>query len=112
MKRFLFAFIALSVLAVITPVLAQQSNFGKAETLLILKNAKTEIKKHYYDVKYHGIDLEEQFKKAEEKVKQAQNTGQLMGIIAQTLLDFNDSHLFSPPQANSVFSRFFGEYFS
>ena len=76
---------------------AQNSNFGKAETLMVLKNAKEEIKKRYYDKEYHGINLDEHFKKAEEKVNQAQNTGQFMGIIAQALIDFDDSHLFFMP---------------
>lgn len=94
----------LTLITFITPVLAQNSNFGKQETLQILKNAKSEIKKHYYDEKFHGINLDEHFIKAEEKVKNAQNTGQLMGIIAQTLLEFNDSHLyFSPPSRMNKF---------
>ena len=107
MKKLLFVLFALPLLAawMAIPVLAQkQSNFGKPEALQILKNAKNEIKKHYYDEKFHGINLDEQFSKAEEKVKQAQNTGQLMGIIAQTLLEFNDSHLyFSPPSRMNKF---------
>lgn len=83
---------------------AQQGNFGKEETLMVLKNAKNEIKKHYYDVKFHGIDLEQHFSKAEAKVKDAQSTGQLMGIIAQTLIEFNDSHLYfmPPPRRDKV----------
>jgi C-terminal processing protease CtpA/Prc len=102
MKKILFVLIAW--LLIMVPAHAQMSNFGKPEALQILKTAKNEIKKHYYDVKYHGIDLDQQFNKAEEKVKQAQNTGQLMGIIAQTLLDFDDSHLyFSPPSRANKF---------
>lgn len=100
MKRNLYARLAWLVLAaLITPsVFAQQSNFGKEEALTILKNAKDEVKKHYYDTKYHGVNLDEHFKNAEEKIKQSQNTGQLMGIIAQALIDFDDSHLyFMPP---------------
>ena len=94
----------LTLVTFITPALAQKSNFGKQETLQILKNAKSEIKKHYYDEKFHGINLDEHFNKAEEKVKNAQNTGQMMGIIAQTLLEFNDSHLyFSPPSRMNKF---------
>ncbi len=81
---------------------AQNSNFGKEDALAALKNAKESVKKHYYDKEYHGINLDEHFKKAEEQIKQAQNPGQLMGIIAQTLIDFNDSHLFflPPPRMN------------
>ncbi len=101
MKKSLFARLAGLFLAVLigSSVLAQSSNFGKEDALLILKNAKTEIKKHYYDVNYRGINLDEHFGKAEAKIKQAQNTGQLMGIIAQALMDFDDSHLYFIPPA-------------
>lgn len=80
----------------------QFTNFRKEEAVIVLKNAKDEIKKHYYDTKYHGIDLDAHFKKAEDRVREAQNTGQLFGIIAQALVDFDDSHLFflPPPRMN------------
>ncbi len=69
--------------------------------MIVLKVAKDEIRKHYYDTSYHGINLDEHFKKAAEKVQMAQNTGQLMGIIAQSMLDFNDSHLYFLPPARA-----------
>ena len=79
-------------------LLAQQSNFNRDHAEVVLEAIKNDIKKHYYDPEFHGIDLEARFKAAKEKVKAATSTGQLMGIIAQTLLDFNDSHLyFIPP---------------
>ena len=82
--------------------LGQFTNFRKEEAMIVLKNAKDEIKKHYYDTKYHGIDLDAHFKKAEDRVREAQNTGQLFGIIAQSLVDFDDSHLYflPPPRMN------------
>lgn len=95
---------ALLILATIlcSSLFAQNSNFGKSEALEVLRNAKEDIKKHYYDKEFHGINLDEHFKKAEEQIKQAQSTGQLMGIIARAMIDFNDSHLFflPPPKKN------------
>jgi C-terminal processing protease CtpA/Prc len=81
---------------------AQNSNFNKEVALSVLKNAKESVKKYYYDKEYHGKNLDVHFKEAEEKIKQAQNAGQLMGIIAQSLIDFDDSHLFflPPPSMN------------
>lgn len=63
---------------------------------------KDDIRKNYYDPNFHGIDLDAHFKKAEEKMKQAQSIGQLFGIIAQALLDFDDSHLFFLPPGRST----------
>ena len=67
----------------------------------MLKIVKTQVKDKYYDTNYHGIDLEARFKKAEEKLDQATTTSQSMAVIAQVLVDFNDSHLFLiPPPTN------------
>lgn len=67
----------------------------------MLKNIKDAIKDDYYDPNYHGIDLDARFEQAEERLKQIETTGQALGVIAQVLLDFDDSHLyFLPPATN------------
>lgn len=63
----------------------------------ILKIVKSEIKKYYYDPEFHGIDVDARFLAAEEKLKAATSTTQSLGIIAQVVIDFNDSHLFLMP---------------
>ncbi len=68
----------------------------------MLDSAKDDIKKNYYDAGFRGIDLEAQFKAAEEKLKQATTRDQLMVAIGQTLLDFNDSHTFFLPPARAA----------
>ncbi|HZS08234.1 MAG TPA: S41 family peptidase [Blastocatellia bacterium] len=80
----------------------RQSNFGLDEARMVLKVIKEDVSRNYYDPKFHGIDLDAKFKAAEEKLKGAESAGQMMGIIAQTLLDFDDSHLFflPPPRMN------------
>jgi carboxyl-terminal processing protease len=88
------------------PAHAQQqvSGFERDRWKDALGLIKDDIRKNYYDPTYRGIDLEAHFKKAEEKMKQAQSLGQLFGIIAQALLDFDDSHLFFvPPNRASRF---------
>lgn len=63
----------------------------------ILKIVKNEIKKNYYDPNFHGIDIEARFQTAEEKLSAATSTPQSLGIIAQAVIDFNDSHLYLLP---------------
>jgi C-terminal processing protease CtpA/Prc len=64
----------------------------------MLKQLKKDIQKHYYDPGFQGIDLDTHFAQADEKVQQAGSLGQMMGIIGQALVDFNDSHVrFIPP---------------
>jgi C-terminal processing protease CtpA/Prc len=95
--------LAASVLFSAAPraALAQQpqqvSGFERDRWKAALSIIKDDIRKNYYDPSFHGIDLDAHFKKAEEKMKQAQSIGQLFGIIAQALLDFDDSHLFFLP---------------
>ena len=72
---------------------------GRAEDML---NAiKGEIKDNYYDSTYHGIDLDARFKAAEAALDKATSLGQAFGIIAQAVLELNDSHttFFPPPRA-------------
>jgi C-terminal processing protease CtpA/Prc len=63
---------------------------------------KEDIKKYYYDANYGGLDLESRVKVSEEKLKQATSLGQAFGIIAQTLLDLNDSHTFFIPPPRPI----------
>jgi C-terminal processing protease CtpA/Prc len=70
----------------------------------MLKMIRLDIQKHYYDPNFHGINIEERFRKADERIKKANTNGEIFGIIAQALLDFNDSHLFflPPPRVSKV----------
>ncbi len=96
--------LSLFAAALLLPVFSQAalaqsiSSYERESGRQMLKMIKLDIEKYYYDPNYHGIDLEARFKEADEKIKKATSNGQIFGIIAQALLDFNDSHLFfSPP---------------
>jgi C-terminal processing protease CtpA/Prc len=91
--------VLIALLSVISQAtIAPQSNFTRAHAEIILNVIKDDIKKNYYDPEFHGIDLDARFKTADEKLKTATSVGQMFGIIAQVLVDFNDSHLyFLPP---------------
>lgn len=70
--------------------------------LAMLQLMKDYLKEFYYDPKYHGIDLDVRFKTAEEKIKEAVNIGQILGIVAQSMADLNDSHTFFVPPPRPV----------
>lgn len=63
---------------------------------------KDSVKKNYYDPTFRGIDLDARFKKAEERLAQINSTPQALGVIAQVLVDFNDSHLFFIPPSTDL----------
>jgi len=72
----------------------------------MLKTIKDDLKANYYDPTYHGMDLEVRFKTADEKIKQAASLGQIFGIVAQVLLDLDDSHTFFVPPQRSYRSEY------
>jgi len=65
----------------------------------MLKMIRLDIEKNYYDPTFHGIELTERFNTAEARIKNAKSNGEIFGVIAQVLLDFDDSHLFFLPPA-------------
>ena len=100
MKRILY----LSLLVLIgafnpfISALAQNMNDERGRFQEILRRVKDDVQKNYYDPTYKGIDVEAKYKVAKEKIGNARSTGQMNSIIAQFLVDFDDSHLFfSPP---------------
>jgi C-terminal processing protease CtpA/Prc len=68
----------------------------------MLSNIKNAVKKDYFDPNYKGINLDERFGKAAERLEQINTTGEAMGVIAQVLLDFDDSHLYFLPPATNI----------
>ena len=101
MRYFQFV-IALAFLAAFASqsTLAQQfTKFDRERGQVMLKGVKSDIEKNYYDPKYRGMDLDARFAEANEQLKTAESNGQVMGIIARVLMEFQDSHTrFLPPQ--------------
>ncbi len=98
--------VVLVLYVLITAIAAQDLGFERSRHAQILKTIKDDIKKNYYDPQFRGINLDERFKQAEEKIKQAASIGQMSGIIAQALVDFNDSHLFFVPPGKANKTRY------
>src|SRR5262245_54168541 len=74
------------------------SSFERDRGRTMLNVIKSDLKKNYYDPDFRGMDLDARFKQAEEKINTATSQNQILGIIAQALLDLNDSHTyFIPP---------------
>ena len=64
----------------------------------ILRDAYENVKKHYYDPKFHGLDIEARYHEFDTKIQNASSLSQAFGIIAGYLDGLNDSHtFFSPP---------------
>ncbi|HKG59291.1 MAG TPA: S41 family peptidase [Pyrinomonadaceae bacterium] len=66
----------------------------------VLRIVKGELKSSYYDPTFGGLNVDVRFDLADEKMKNAESLDQLVGIVAQVLLDLNDSHTFFVPPYN------------
>lgn len=85
--------------ALAPPARAQTTGLNRERGRQMLGTLKDDIKKNYYDPTFRGVDLDARFKQADEKIKQSDSLGQILAIIAQVLVDFDDSHtFFLPPQ--------------
>jgi C-terminal processing protease CtpA/Prc len=71
---------------------------------LMLKFVRDDVKEHYYDPTFKGVDIEARYKEALGKLDQATSNGQAFGIIAQFMMELDDSHTFfmPPPHAARV----------
>src|ERR1700704_6286419 len=69
---------------------------------IMLRNVKDSIKKNYYDPEFTGVNIDEAFKTADEKIKEATSNGQVFGIIEKALLSLNDTHTFFLPPAHAL----------
>lgn len=77
---------------------------NRSRGLNMLDEIKELIKVRYYDKKYRGIDLDERFKTAKEKVKTLDTNWQIFRTIAQVVMEFDDSHtrFYPPSRSNRV----------
>jgi C-terminal processing protease CtpA/Prc len=70
---------------------------GRAEDML--KTVGDEVRKHYYDPKFHGLDWDAKLEQTKQQVNQANSFNMAMSHIAAMLDGLNDSHtFFLPPQ--------------
>ncbi len=103
--------ISLVLVSLIVFLMAQTSVFGQTAKdlerdrnrgVVMLSLMKDYLKEFYYDPKYHGMDIDARFKTADQRVREAANISQILGIVAQVLVELNDSHTFFIPPSRPV----------
>jgi C-terminal processing protease CtpA/Prc len=81
-------------------LLSQQKmdSYNRERARAILHDAYDNVKKHYYDTRFHGLDIDARFHEYDQKIADASSLSQSFGLIAGFLDGLNDSHtFFSPP---------------
>jgi carboxyl-terminal processing protease len=97
-----FRAVAASI-ALISSALAQQgqplSNFDRDRAQGILQVISSDIKKHYYDPKLHGVDWDAKVAEARLAIAKTDSFNMAMTHIAAAIESLDDSHtFFIPPQ--------------
>ena len=73
------------------------TSLQRDEALRMLKDVDEKVAKEYYDLKYHGVDLDARYQEAAQRIAKAQNLSEAFGVIAWFLDVLNDSHTFFVP---------------
>jgi carboxyl-terminal processing protease len=81
------------------PTYAQQkmSRSDLQEVQGMLRDARDAVKRHYYDLTYHGVDLDARYNQYEERIKAAPTLNEGMRMVAAFLSGLKDSHTFFVP---------------
>jgi C-terminal processing protease CtpA/Prc len=97
-----FLIVAITSIAIAQPQPPVAPKRDREKGQDMLKAIKDDIKKNYFDEKFRGIDIEARFKIAHDKIETAASNGQIFGIIAQAVIEFEDSRTrFVPPSRSN-----------
>ena len=92
--------IILGLVFLATSAFAQEiSRLDRGRAQDILKVVGDDVRKHYYDPKFHGLDWDAEIRETKQKIDQAKSFNMTMAHVAAMLDKLNDSHtFFLPPE--------------
>ena len=94
--------ISLIFVAALPPSLAQQqqlSDLDRERAQQMLKTVGDEVRKHYFDPKYKGVDINAELDAARQRIAEVNSMNMALSNIAAALDPLDDSHtFFVPPQ--------------
>jgi hypothetical protein len=94
--RFSLGLMLAAVLVVAQEQPIQNGEREMARTML--SDVKDELTSHYYDPKFHGVDIDSRYNEAKELINKATSLNQAFGVIAWFMEGLHDSHtVFLPP---------------
>jgi carboxyl-terminal processing protease len=87
-------------------LLAQQPSLSPHDrdlVLTMLRRARADVERYYYDPSFHGVDLKAQLAQSERHLKAATTLADAFAIVSDFLFQFDDSHtVFVPPTAGRM----------
>lgn len=77
----------------------QMTSLERGQALDMLHVVANDVRKHYYDPKFHGLDWDATIAKAQQKIETASSMNMAISYIAEAVDRLNDSHTnFFPPE--------------
>lgn len=73
------------------------TSFERNRAQSMLHDIAADVRKHYYDPKFHGLDWDGKVRETKQKIDQADSANQALSEIAALLDSLNDSHTFFVP---------------
>lgn len=68
----------------------------------MLKTVGDEVRKHYFDPKFKGVDLNAEFEAAKQRIAKVNSMSMALSNIAAALDALDDSHTFFLPPRHAV----------
>jgi C-terminal processing protease CtpA/Prc len=77
----------------------QISSLDRGRAQDMLRTVASDVRKHYYDPKFHGVDWDAKVAEAKQKIDKTTSMNMALSHIAATLDTLNDTHtFFLPPE--------------
>jgi carboxyl-terminal processing protease len=73
------------------------SSLDRDRTLEMLDEVAQDVRKHYYDPNFHGVDWDAKVAEAKNKIKSETSVNMALAHVAAALISLNDSHTFFLP---------------
>jgi C-terminal processing protease CtpA/Prc len=77
----------------------QMDATSRERARVMLRHAYDLVRKHYYDEKFHGLDLDARYRSFDDQVRAAPSLNASMAIVADFLDGLQDSHTYFVPPA-------------
>jgi len=77
------------------------TSLDRDRALTMLQEISSDVKKHYYDPKFHGVDWEAKVEEMKQKIKTTDSMNRALSEIAAALDSLDDSHTFFLPPGHA-----------
>ena len=99
-----FAAVAFTLISGLLTNAATQkiTSLDRDRALTMLQEISSDVKKHYYDPKFHGVNWDAKVEEMKQKIKTTDSMNRALSEIAAALDSLDDSHTFFLPPGHAV----------